>query len=218
MNYYQLSNPARRLLFFSFLIFLCSVYSCNENKVDNQTEQEIGDSLSVSRITYIKSRTAVKLNAKALGVLFGNFLDSTKSTCAILLKMESKDLKNLSLAFIDTALINSENFVLYVTEPLEGDPENTELTSVTITGSKQSFLYFNTGDFLMGTGGGEVYHYLIDAAKEQIYPAHFIADKTNGFGLYLPPISRAAEIREFFHTKVSKQYSPLSTLKRDITY
>lgn len=218
MNYYQLSNPARRLLFFSFLIFLCSVYSCNENKVDKQTEQEIGDSLSVSRITFIKSRTAVKLNAKALGVLFGNFTDSTKLICAILLKMESKDLKNLSIAFVDTSLINSENFVLYVTDPLEGDPENTELTSVLLTDSPHPLVYFNTGDFLMGTGGGEVYHYLIDAAKKQIYPAHFIADKANGFGLFLPLISRAAEIREFFHTRVSKQFSPLSTLKRDISY
>ncbi|MBI2419820.1 MAG: hypothetical protein HYV28_18300 [Ignavibacteriales bacterium] len=160
----------------------------------------------------------MKLHAKAFGILFGNFTDSSKSICAILLKMESKDLKNLSIAFVDTALINSENFVLYVTEPLEGDPDNTELTSVRLTDIPHPIVYFNTGDFLMGTGGGEVFHYLIDAAKEQIYPAHFIADKSSGFGLYLPPQSRAAVIQDFFHAKVSKQYSPLSTLKRDITY
>lgn len=78
-----------------------------------------------------------------------------------------------------------------------------------------SLIYYNSRDYFMGSGGGEIFSYLIDFAKQQVYTAHFFTVPNKPVSLYLSPNVSNNAIRNFLISGFKKDYPELKLVNKD---
>jgi hypothetical protein len=81
---------------------------------------------------------------------------------------------------------------------------------------KGELIYYNPKDFYLGTGGGDVFLYIINFSKKELYYAHLIVQKSAGILLYLSENIEDPMIRKFFIRYFKKDYSTLRIIKSDL--
>ena len=77
-------------------------------------------------------------------------------------------------------------------------------------------IYYNSRDFYTGSGGGDVFLYLINMGKKQIYYAHLIVNRTTGAALFLSDNIEDPMMKKFFISYFKKDYAGLRLIETDI--
>lgn len=216
MKFYRLLNPVHLLLSISFsiLFFFAGCEKKDTPTVDKNSVNQ--DSLSLFHAK-ISSLLNEKYQASITKIVEGKFDNSGKILFACFLKKKTNAERILFIIFLDSSTIKKTGGIVYKTPLLEGDPDAIQMTQFPSDSSAVNLIYFDTGDYLMGTGGGEIFYYIIDCSNKQTYSAHFIADKERGFNLYIAS-GYKPWINKVFLDKAKSNYSPIKLLKKDIEF
>jgi hypothetical protein len=76
--------------------------------------------------------------------------------------------------------------------------------------------YYNSQDYYLGSGGGEVYSYIINFKEGKVYYAHLISGPRRPISLYLSKNIDSKEIKNFFMSNFKRDFPSYSLIDKDI--
>ncbi len=162
----------------------------------------------------IKNLAAQLIDKKIEFVASGNF--SSEETKSIVAGTEVSGKNQWGISFSLIEKIDDEFKVVYNTGLLEGSFDNCIVDKMKLSSFKGELVYYNSRDFYLGTGGGDVFLYIINFSEKEIYYAHLIVQKSAGVSLYLSENIEDPMIRKFFIRYFKKDYSALRIIKSDL--
>ncbi len=77
-------------------------------------------------------------------------------------------------------------------------------------------VYYNSQDYYLGSGGGEVYSYIINYKEEKIYYAHLITGPGRPISVYLSKNIDVPGIKNFFMSIFKKDFPSFTVIDKDI--
>jgi hypothetical protein len=161
----------------------------------------------------IKNLAAQVIDKEIKFIASGEF--STEGTKSIVAGTEVSGENKWGISFNLIEKIDDEFKVVYNTGLLEGSFDNCIVDKMKLSTFKGEMIYYNSKDFYLGTGGGDVFLYIINFFKKEIYYAHLIVQKPAGVLLYLSENIEDPMIRKFFIRYFKKDYSALRIIKSD---
>lgn len=103
---------------------------------------------------------------------------------------------------------------IYETALLDGSLQESKVVKLELPGRKYNLIYYNSGSFFMGSGGGEVFNYVIDFGKRKVNYGHLILTPKVSMGLFLSP-ENDKEASEFMISELKKDYPRLKIITKD---
>jgi hypothetical protein len=192
----------------AIVIALLSFVSCNER------EKKIPQNK-----TDLNSPEAVLNEAKKiLGndtqlAIAGNFDEDTTKEFAAGTEINKPDRWGIRFH-----LLKQENDSLtdvYSTDLLEGSFTDGLVRKERLTNGRYDLVYYNSLDYYLGSGGGEVFAYLIDFKSRQTYYSHLFIEKGRRISLFLSD-NVTPEVKNFFLSVFKKDYPDLRIVDKDI--
>lgn len=77
-------------------------------------------------------------------------------------------------------------------------------------------IYYNSQDYFLGSGGGEVYSYLINFDEGKAYYAHLITEQGRPVSLYLSDNIDIPEVKSYFLNIFKRDYPNAKVVSKDI--
>jgi hypothetical protein len=161
----------------------------------------------------IKNLAAQLIDKEIKFVASGNFSSEETKSIVAGTEVSAKNQWGISFSLIEK--IDDEFVVVYNTGLLEGSFDNSIVDKMKLSSFKGEMIYYNSKDFYLGTGGGDVFLYIINFSKKEIYYAHLIVQKSEGVLLYLSENIEDPMIRKFFIRYFKKDYAALRIIKSD---
>jgi hypothetical protein len=189
----------------SVTFILLLAFSCGKNKNelinfdDQRAVKNIAKQLIDENIDFISS---------------GYFTSDTAKS--IVAGLESSDKNHWGISFSLIEKVDDEFQVVYNTGMLEGSFDKCIVDKMKFSSNKKEMIYYNSQDFYLGTAGGDVFSYLINLAKKEIYYAHLIVQKSAGVSLFLSENIDETMMRKFFIGYFKKDFGPLRIIKTDV--
>ena len=171
-------------------------------------------SVNYNDMRAIKNLAAQLIDKEIKFVTSGNF--SSEETISIVAGTEVSGKNQWGISFSLIEKIDDEFIVVYNTGLLEGSFNNSIVDKMKLSSFKGEMIYYNSKDFYLGTGGGDVFLYIINFSKKEIFYAHLIVQKSAGVLLYLSENIEDPMIRKFFIRYFKKDYSALRIIKSDL--
>ncbi|MHC1739210.1 MAG: hypothetical protein AB9882_14480 [Ignavibacteriaceae bacterium] len=103
---------------------------------------------------------------------------------------------------------------VYETALLEGSLQESKVVKLELPGKKYNLIYYNSGSFFMGSGGGEVYNYVIDFAMRKVNYGHLVLTPKIAAGLFLSP-ENEKEASAFITSELKRDYPRLKIMAKD---
>jgi hypothetical protein len=197
-----LNNIYKIIVFISLLLFLVGCGKKDSNQVN------------YNDMRAIKNLAAQLIDKKIEFVASGNF--SSEETKSIVAGTEVSGKNQWGISFSLIEKIDDEFEVVYNTGLLEGSFDKCIVDKMKLSSFKGEMVYYNSRDFYLGTGGGDVFLYIINFSEKEIYYAHLIVKKSAGVSLYLSENIEDPMIRKFFIRYFKKDYSTLRIIKSDL--
>ena len=201
----MLSNKfIKKLVYLSLLL---ATISCS----DRQEKIPIVDFQNNAQVLEIVK----KHYNKEAQVAFGGMYDETgKQFIAAGLEINNTDEWGIKFVFLEKT--GDELKVLYETDILDGSFKESFVNKIKFASLDYDLLYFNSQGYFMGSGGGEVFSYIIDLEKKQVYYAHLVAESETSTSLFISDNTTNKELVNFFTVTLKKDYTNLKIVDEDI--
>ena len=189
-----------RILFVLIIAFSCGTE--NEKPVnldDPRVVKNIASDLIADKIKFTSS---------------GYFSSDLK--LSIVAGTESPENNQWGIKFKLIEKVNNKFQVVYSTDKLEGSFDKCIVDKMKLSTFKGELVYYNSQDYYMGTGGGDVFSYIINFVNSEVYYAHLIAEKSFGASLFLSENIQDPMLRKFFISYFKKDYPSLRIIKSDV--
>jgi hypothetical protein len=170
--------------------------------------------LNYNDMRAIKNLASQLIDQEVKFVTSGSF--SSEESKSIVAGTEVSEINKWGISFNLIEKIDDEFKVVYDTGLLEGSFDNCIVDKMKLSTFKGEMIYYNSKDFYLGTGGGDVFLYIINFFKKEIYYAHLIVQKSEGVLLYLSENIEDPMLRKFFIRYFKKDYSTLRIIKSDL--
>jgi hypothetical protein len=192
----------------AIIIALTLIVSCNER------EKKIPQ----NKIDLTSSETVLKEAKRVLGndtqmAIAGNFDEDTTKEFAAGTEINKPDKWGIQFH-----LLKPEGDSLadvFSTDLLEGSFTDALVRKEKMTTEPYDLIYYNSLDYYLGSGGGEVFAYLIDFSRKQTYFSHLFIEKGRRISLFLSE-NVTPEIKNFFLGVFKKDYPDLRIVDKDI--
>jgi hypothetical protein len=76
-------------------------------------------------------------------------------------------------------------------------------------------IYYNSQDYFMGSGGGEVFSYILDFDLERVYYAHLITETDREISLFISDNTELPVLKNFFIGNFKRDYPSFTLLSED---
>ena len=162
----------------------------------------------------IKNLAAQLVDEEIKFIASGDF--SSEKTKSIVAGIEVSGKNQWGISFMLIEKVDDEFKVVYNTGLLEGSFDKCIVDKMKLSSFKGEMIYYNSQDFYLGTGGGDVFLYIINFFEKEIFYAHLIVQKSAGVLLYLSENIEDPMIRKFFIRYFKKDYSTLRIIKSDL--
>lgn len=204
----MLLNKYFSAVLFIFLAFLLSCGDSDEKK--NKAP------LKDFRDPAVQLREAKSLLGDNARITFiGNFDKDDNEEIVAGSEINTKDEWGIKFTSIN---INSEKpEKIFETRLLEGSIEESRIEKLNLSSKDYDLLYYNSLDFFMGSGGGEVFCYIIDFNEKEAYYAHLVADNKK-VSLYLSDNIKNDDVRQFFLNTFKRDFPTYILVQQDIKY
>ena len=204
----MLLNKYFSAVLFIFLAFLLSCGDSDEKK--NKAP------LKDFRDPAVQLREAKSLLGDNARITFiGNFDKDDNEEIVAGSEISTKDEWGIKFTSIN---INSEKpEKIFETRLLEGSIEESRIEKLNLSSKDYDLLYYNSLDFFMGSGGGEVFCYIIDFNEKEVYYAHLVADNKK-VSLYLSDNIKNDDVRQFFLNTFKRDFPTYILVQQDIKY
>jgi hypothetical protein len=104
----------------------------------------------------------------------------------------------------------------FQTKLLEGSFRDCLVNKIKFPSFDYELIYYNSRDYYMGSGGGEVFSYVIDFNKKETFYAHLVAEPEKPVYLYLSDNISNPEIKNFFIGNFKRDYPSPTLIATDI--
>jgi hypothetical protein len=106
----------------------------------------------------------------------------------------------------------------YESPLLNGSFKDSKVEKKKFSGTDHDFIYYNSQDYFMGSGGGEIIAYIIDLQAEKVYYAHLISEPEGKSLLYLS-FKDQPEIAKFLKDTFKQDFPTYTIIAKDpVTY
>lgn len=202
----MLSNKKSYLV--AVVIVLVSFVSCNER--DKEIPQKKTDLNSSEAV--LKEAKKILGNNTQLAIA-GNFDEDTTKEFAAGTEINEPDRWGIQFHLLKQE--NDSLIDVYGTGLLKGSFTDGLVRKERLTNSRYDLVYYNSLDYFLGSGGGEVFGYLIDFKSKQTYYSHLFIEKGRRISLFLSD-NVTPEIKNFFLSVFKKDYPDLRIVDKDI--
>ena len=135
---------------------------------------------------------------------------------SIVASVEVSEKNRFGIQFKLIEILDDEFKNVYTTPVLQGSLDKCILDKIKLSSGTGEMIYYNSQDFYMGTGGGEIFSYVINFSNKEIYYAHLIVEHRSGAALYLSENINKPMLRKFFISYFKKDYPNLRIIDSDI--
>jgi len=216
MNFIQLLRKEPELLLnkkllFSFFLILPLLISCGEKNTDNTETSQ--------KIDYENPETVVLEAKKVLGdkVKFAYKGRYNKDTVVeIASGTEVQDPKEWGIKFFLLKLDGNNLTTIYQTPLLNGSFNKCLVQKIKFPMFDYELTYYNSQGYFLGSGGGEVYSYLINYNESKIYYAHLVDEPGNPASLFISENIYINEVKSFFISNFKRDYPALKVVSKDL--
>ncbi|MGE5399068.1 MAG: hypothetical protein ACM3S2_01605 [Ignavibacteriales bacterium] len=143
----------------------------------------------------------------------GRFQDD--STYGVAAGLEVNDKSAWGIKFFYFKKSNNDLIKSYETPLLKGSLTQSLIKKIKINPIGHEMLYYDSQDYFLGSGGGEIFSYIIDFNAPKVYYAHFFTVPKKPTSLFMSSDTDVKEIREFFVRHFQKDYPELKIVSKD---
>lgn len=143
----------------------------------------------------------------------GRFEDSKKDYVVAGSEINTKDQWGIKFFLLEIA--NNTLEKKYETDLLKGSFEGSFVNKIKFPSLGYELVYYNSGDYFLGSGGGEVFSYVVDFNLRKVYYSHLIIESKE-IALYLSKNIDDKDLRNFFISNFKKDYPSLTIVSEDI--
>jgi hypothetical protein len=201
-------------MFLSALIILLislTVVSCSdkEKPADKENEKQGMDSP-----VYVKTQAKTVLGNGVKFAYSGAFNADTNKSIAAGTEIENKDVWGIKFHLLKKS--GDEFTKGFETGLLEGSFNKCLVEKIKFPSISHELIYYNSKDYFLGSGGGEIFAYLVDFKGRQCYSAHLFSDAGKPVSLYLSPNIKDSNIKNFFISNFKRDYPALNIVSKDV--
>lgn len=201
----MLSNNFHRGL--TILLLLFGLVSCSDKQekipvLDFENKDQVLDAVK-------------KHYNKETQAAFGGLFDETgKQFVAAGWEINNSDDWGIKFAFLEKS--DDEFESIYETELLDGSFKESFVDKIKFSSIDYDLVYYNSQGYFMGSGGGEVFSYIIDLENKQVYYAHLVVESQTATYLFISDNTKNKELVNFFTLTFKKDYPGLTIVEDDI--
>ncbi|HEX2867198.1 MAG TPA: hypothetical protein VHO03_09145 [Ignavibacteriales bacterium] len=197
---------------FSFLSVILA--SCEKKEAPRpQVPVVSADSAKKLDKKFAEERVSQILGTKVSFFEEGRFQED--STLGIAAGTEKNDKKEWGIKFYYFKRANNDLVKAFETPLLKGSFTESLTKKIKLSAANYEMLYYDSQAYFMGSGGGEIFSYIVDFNKQQVYYAHFFSVEKKPTSLYLSPNTNDKEIRDFFIRHFRRDYPDLKLVEKD---
>lgn len=172
------------------------------------------------RIEFDNKIQLIELSKKTLGnevvSAFGGFFDdSPRKKIAVII--ETDENIEWGIKFVLLEEVKGKLETKFQSRVISGSHKESFLDKIKFPSFDYELLYYNSQGYFMGTGGGEVYSYIVDFGTKEIYYAHLVLEARRTPSLFISANTVNKDVRNFFIQIFRKDYPNLKTVEEDIT-
>jgi hypothetical protein len=195
-------------IIFSFLFLI----SCGDSQEEKKSKAPLKD----YRDSEVQLKEAKNLLGSNVKVTFlGNFESNKNEELVAGSEINTKDEGGIKFTSIDIS--GEKPKKIFETGLLEGSFDEGKVEKLRLAELNHELLYYNSGDYFMGSGGGEVFGYILDFNEKEIYYAHLVVDNKK-VSLYLSENINSDDIRKFFLDTFKRDFPAFTLVSNDIKY
>ncbi len=189
----------------SFLLFSCG------GKKDDTSETNIID-FENPEVVLQQAQKVLGANVK---LAYKGKFDSD-SVIEIAAGLEVQDAKDWGIKFALLKMSDNKLNPVFETSLLNGSFKECHVQKINLPSLNYELIYYNSQDYFLGSGGGEVYSYIINYNENKTYYAHLIAEPGRPTSLYLSDNIDVPEVKSFFLTNFKRDYPGFKMVSKDI--
>lgn len=187
-------------------------------KPDNNNDTNKANDLSSGSVTQAADLAEAKkiYGESAVNVIRGHFSsDPSALDMAAMLEISSDTVFGIEFAHLRQT--NGSVKEIYRTKMLDGSFNESKTKKLNLPGISNDLVYYNSQDYYLGSGGGDIYSYIVDFAAKEIYSAHFFSYESKPISLYILPNAND-EIKNFFINEFKALFPELKVVDTDYNY
>ncbi|MHB8578484.1 MAG: hypothetical protein ACYDA4_01320 [Ignavibacteriaceae bacterium] len=197
---------------YSIFLFLALIFfSCGEKKTNNQEPVNQPDFNNPS-VVLLQAKNILGDNVK---YAYKGFFDNDSAT-EISAGTEIEKQKTFGIRFSLLKQVNNQFISVFQTPLLNGSFRECLVKKIKFPMFNYELVYYNSQDFYLGSGGGEVFSYIVNFKEQKIYYAHFISVPGRPVSLYLSPNIDIPEIKNFFIGNFKRDFSTFKIIDKDV--
>ena len=144
----------------------------------------------------------------------GMFDESGRQLIAIGKEINNSEDWGIKFSFIEKL---GNGFELkYETDLLEGSLKECFVDKIKFSSMDYDLVYYDSQGYFLGSGGGEVFSYIIDLENNQVYYAHLVIESEKSTSLFISDSTVNRELVSFFTMAFKKDYPGLKIVTDDI--
>lgn len=204
----SLNNKIFFLIIFSSAVIF---YSCGNNKSNNQPvviSPNYNDPALVMQ-------QAVSILGNSVKFAYKGTFDND-STVEIAAGIEERGPKVFGIKFYLLKESQGKFNIAYESPLLNGSFKECLIKKIKFPLLSYELIYYNSQSFYLGSGGGEIFSYIINYKDSKVYYAHFISNPQNPVALYVSNNIDMENIKNFFIANFKRDYPTLKLIDKDI--
>jgi len=192
------------ILLMPLLIFSCSKEKKEEEKpaldfnkpevVIEEAKKILGDNVKFAKRGKFKGESSVEV---AAGV-------------------EISDETNWGIKFYLLKWSENKLVSVYETKLLDGSFSECLVNQFKFPGFDYELVYYNSQDYFLGSGGGEIFSYIIDFKEGNTYYAHLFSEPRKPVSLFLSENINNQRIKDFFVSNFRRDFPTLTLVPDDV--
>src|SRR3990172_517667 len=183
------------------------VYNWTDGSIAIKNES-IDEILSIVK----KGKKVLGNNAKA--AYLGFYEDNSKDEIVAGIEIDTKE--ELGIKFALLRIKNNKLEKGYETGLLEGSFNSSYVKKIKFPSVAYELIYYNSQDYYMGSGGGEIFSYIFDFKIGKVYYAHLVIESKR-ISLFLSHNINDQEVKNFFINNFKKDYPAFTLVSQDFT-
>ncbi|HRN26951.1 MAG: hypothetical protein IT276_00060 [Ignavibacteriaceae bacterium] len=147
-------------------------------------------------------------------VLGGMFDETGKKFEAAGTEINNNDEWGIKFTFLEQS--GNEFIPKYETDLLDGSFKGSLVDKIKFSSIDYDLVYYNSQGYFLGSGGGEIFSYIIDFENKQVYYAHLVVESSTETSLFISDNTQNKELVNFFTLTFKKDYPSLKIVKDDV--
>lgn len=213
-NNFALKFSNRLQIIFSLFILICILIliipSCSKEKKEEQEP-----TLSVDDSANVNTEVRKLLGDNLKIVITGNFDEDALQE--LVAGIELTENNNWGIKFILFEIENNQLVKKFETALLDGSFKESLVTKIKLPKFYHDLIYYDSQDYYWGSGGGEVFSYVVNFATGETYYAHLFSESRGPIELFLSKNITEPDLKKFFVSNFKKDYPNLRLASEDVS-